>query len=67
MLRVNYDTSTRRVTGFNALGVRLRHEVCERWLRAGVTIDEVLPQLGLADFDPEWAGKRVVEAVQSWT
>jgi hypothetical protein len=31
-LRVNYHPHSRQVLGFNAFGIRLRHEVCDRWL-----------------------------------
>lgn len=42
-----------RVVGFNALGWRLRHRVCEGWIAAAAGVDEVLDNLGRAGFDPE--------------
>ena len=53
-IRINYDTATKAVLGFNLMGVRYRHEVCEKWLKAGIHIEEMLPQLALANFDPEF-------------
>jgi NADPH-dependent 2,4-dienoyl-CoA reductase/sulfur reductase-like enzyme len=53
-IRLNYDTHTGHITGFNLMGVRYRHEVCERWLRDKTHIESVLQQLGLANFDPEF-------------
>ena len=45
------------VVGFNLLGVRFRHEVCERWIREKRGVDYVLDRLGDANFDPEF-GRR---------
>lgn len=42
------------VLGFNTLGVRYRHEVCERWIVERRSIDYVLEHLGEANFDPEF-------------
>jgi len=41
------------IIGFNLLGIRFRHEVCERWIREGRSIDHVLDHLEEAHFDPE--------------
>jgi NADPH-dependent 2,4-dienoyl-CoA reductase/sulfur reductase-like enzyme len=41
------------VIGFNLMGVRWRHAVCERWIAEGRDLDHVLPRLGEAAFDPE--------------
>jgi NADPH-dependent 2,4-dienoyl-CoA reductase/sulfur reductase-like enzyme len=43
------------VVGFNALGLRLRQEVCEQWLRQPAPVATVLTQLGAANFDPEFS------------
>jgi NADPH-dependent 2,4-dienoyl-CoA reductase/sulfur reductase-like enzyme len=42
------------VVGFNLMGVRYRHRVCERWIRERRPIDWVLEHLGEANFDPEF-------------
>jgi len=36
------------------MGVRYRHEVCERWLQKKTHIEEVIQDLSLANFDPEF-------------
>ena len=36
------------------MGIRYRHEVCERWILNKTAIDEVLENLALANFDPEF-------------
>jgi 3-phenylpropionate/trans-cinnamate dioxygenase ferredoxin reductase component len=42
------------VIGFNLLGVRYRHRVCEAWIREKRSIEYVLENLGAANFDPEF-------------
>ncbi|MFC2176512.1 NAD(P)/FAD-dependent oxidoreductase [Bacteroidota bacterium] len=56
-LRIVFDKQTKSVLGFNAFGVRLRHQVCEQWIREQATIDKVLAELGKANFDPEFFKK----------
>ncbi|MBL4848917.1 MAG: FAD-dependent oxidoreductase [Planctomycetes bacterium] len=41
------------VTGINAMGLRLRHRVCERWILEKASLDFVLDHLAEAAFDPE--------------
>ena len=53
-IRVNFDKVAMAVTGFNLMGVRYRHEVCEQWLMQCAHIEEVLQNLALANFDPEF-------------
>lgn len=53
-VRIVYDENTNSVVGFNLMGVRYRHEVCEKWLKDQTQMEEVLSQLNLAEFDPEF-------------
>ena len=53
-IRINFDKNTREVVGFNLMGIRYRHEVCEKWIRERTPIAVVLQNLGLANFDPEF-------------
>ncbi len=53
-IRINYETKGGAVTGFNLMGVRYRHEVCEKWILTRTNIDTVLQNLSLANFDPEF-------------
>ena len=53
-VRINYEASTKVVRGFNLMGIRYRHEVCEKWIATETHIEEVLQNLGLANFDPEF-------------
>ncbi len=52
-LRVNYHPHNRQVLGFNAFGIRLRHEVCDRWLTEKRPVEYVIGHLREANFDPE--------------
>lgn len=49
-----YDKISEKVAGLNLMGIRYRHEVCEKWLRQSAHIEEVLQNLGMANFDPEF-------------
>ena len=42
------------VIGFNFMGIRGRHQVCERWIQEKRSLDEVLDRLEEANFDPEF-------------
>lgn len=53
-IRINYRETDGSVLGFNLMGVRYRHEVCEQWIADGTTIEQVLQNLGIANFDPEF-------------
>ena len=53
-IRIVYDENTGSVLGFNLMGIRYRHEVCEKWLREKTHVEEVLQNLGIANFDPEF-------------
>ena len=53
-IRINYETETGRVLGFNLLGIRYRHEVCVRWIKEERPITYVLQHLKEANFDPEF-------------
>ena len=53
-IRIVYDKNTSEILGFNLMGVRYRHEVCEKWLRDKESVETVLQNLSLANFDPEF-------------
>lgn len=53
-IRIVYNSDDNSILGFNLMGVRYRHEVCEKWLRDKTNIEIVLQNLSLANFDPEF-------------
>ncbi|MFN0034929.1 MAG: FAD-dependent oxidoreductase [Saprospiraceae bacterium] len=62
-IRINYEQESSRVIGFNLMGIRYRHEVCDKWIRDGAHIETVLQNLGLANFDPEFSSQYEAEIV----
>lgn len=53
-IRIVYERDNMSVRGFNLLGIRYRHEVCERWISGQRKVHEVLAHLHEANFDPEF-------------
>ncbi len=53
-IRIVYKKEHENVVGFNLMGIRYRHEVCERWIKNKTSIREVLKHLKQANFDPEF-------------
>ena len=53
-IRLIYNAAEGFLIGINLMGIRYRHEVCDRWLRTKVHITEVLANLREANFDPEF-------------
>ncbi len=54
LLRINSDRETGQVLGFNVMGLRLRQDQCEAWIRENATVSQVLRSLKKARFDPEF-------------
>ncbi|NNE27879.1 MAG: NAD(P)/FAD-dependent oxidoreductase [Saprospiraceae bacterium] len=53
-IRLNYHAINKNLTGVNLLGIRFRQEVCEKWIREKTHIEDVLKDICLADFNPEF-------------
>lgn len=53
-VRIVFNKATQVVVGFNLMGTRFRHEVCEQWIRTKSKVAEVISNLALASFDPEF-------------
>ncbi len=56
-ITIAYDKNSRKFLGINAFGIRMRHEVFNRWLTKEKTIDFVIESLHEANFDPEFYKK----------
>ena len=52
-VRLYWEAGTGVVQGFHLMGIRFRQEVCEAWILQRTHINEVVADLGLANFDPE--------------
>ena len=65
-VRIIYNTATLAVEGFNLMGIRFRHEVCEKWLKEKTNIESVLSNLRLALFDPEFYTDEMDQVVKEY-
>lgn len=63
-IRINYEENDGTIRGFNLMGIRYRHEVCEKWIIDGKHIEDVLQELGMANFDPEFYTEYEAEVVK---
>jgi NAD(P)H-nitrite reductase large subunit len=65
-IRLVFDKNNRQILGFNLMGIRYRHEVCEKWIREKTPVEEVLQNLSLANFDPEFYKTYELELVKMY-
>ncbi|WP_247234190.1 FAD/NAD(P)-binding oxidoreductase [Telluribacter sp. SYSU D00476] len=65
-LRINHKSDAGAVVGFNAMGLRLRHEVCERWIKEERSIRYAMEHLRDIHFDPEFFRRHEEEIVQTY-
>ncbi|OWY20822.1 NAD(P)/FAD-dependent oxidoreductase [Sphingobacteriales bacterium UPWRP_1] len=54
-LRLVYQTQTGALQGVAALGIRLRHQVLEKWMAQQIPAETALTQFRAAIFDPEFS------------
>ncbi len=52
-VRLYWNAATGAVTGFHLMGTRYRQDVCFAWIGERTHVEEVVANLGMADFDPE--------------
>ena len=62
-VRIVFDKNTDVILGFNLMGIRFRHEVCEKWLKDKAKVDDVMANLKLANFDPEFYSRYEADIV----
>lgn len=53
-IRINYRKADNVVIGFNLLGIRFRHALCEKWILEERPVSFVLENLSAVNFDPEF-------------
>jgi len=61
-----WDKNTSEFIGINTFGIRLRHELFDNWLKQKVSIDEVIKNLKIANFDPELFKSFETEIIQQF-
>ena len=53
-ITINTDSTTGQFIGINTFGIRMRHEIFDRWLTEERSTDYILEHLKDANFDPEF-------------
>ncbi|WP_426431442.1 NAD(P)/FAD-dependent oxidoreductase [Winogradskyella sp. HB-48] len=53
-ITIAYHKDTNQFLGINSFGIRMRHEVCDKWLTEKRDLDYVINHLEAANFDPEF-------------
>lgn len=66
-IRINFESASGVVVGMNAMGIRQRHEVWDKWIGKKATIAQVMGQLEATNFDPEFFQTHENDIRQSFT
>ena len=53
-LTISFDKESKKFLGINTFGIRMRHEIFDRWLNEERSVDYVIEHLIDANFDPEF-------------
>jgi len=53
-ITISFDKDTHQFLGINTFGIRMRHEIFDKWLTEKRAIEHVLEYLADANFDPEF-------------
>jgi NAD(P)H-nitrite reductase large subunit len=53
-ITVAFDKTSKKFLGINTFGIRMRHEIFDRWLDQAKGVDHVMEHLKDANFDPEF-------------
>ena len=64
-LTISFEKNSNKFLGINTFGIRMRHEIFDRWLTEERSVDYVVEHLIDANFDPEFYGhyeKDIAEA-----
>lgn len=56
-LHFQFEKNSRKFLGVNAFGIRLRHEIIDKWLTEELPIEQVISQFSKANFDKEFSKK----------
>ena len=65
-MRFAYDTKSHVFLGVNTFGIRMRHQQFNDWLNQKATIDQVINDLSMANFDPEFYKKYEPKIKDLW-
>jgi NAD(P)H-nitrite reductase large subunit len=65
-LRIVFKNGSEQVVGMNFFGLRMKHKVCEKWIKERKTIDYVIENLKEANFDPEFFKQHEIEILNAY-
>ena len=65
-LRLVFNKEDRSLVGCNNFGIRMRHQIFERWIESNKTIEYALEHLKDANFDPEFFKAHEAEIVDKF-
>ncbi|NRB60207.1 MAG: NAD(P)/FAD-dependent oxidoreductase [Winogradskyella sp.] len=66
-ITVAFDKNTNTFLGINTFGIRMRHEVFDKWLTEKRDVDYVMKHLSIANFDPEFYSRYESEILRAYT
>lgn len=66
-ITIEYELESNRFLGINTLGIRMRHEMFDRWLSEKRSTDYVIEHLKDANFDPEFYKTFETEILKSYS
>ncbi len=65
-ITIAFDSESKLFLGINTFGIRMRHEIFDRWLTEEKSVDYVLEYLKDANFDPEFYAQYEDEIVTKY-
>ena len=65
-ITMSYHKDSKKFLGINTFGIRMRHEIFDRWLNEERDMDYVMEHLIDANFDPEFYKKYEAEIVNTY-
>ena len=66
LIRFAYSAKSKTLLGVSSLGIRLRHQIFEQWLREEKNVKEAIDSLHKANFDPEFTPDPTLEVQDSF-
>lgn len=64
--RLVFVAGSTKLVGITVFGIRLRHEVLDRWLRQSIRADDAMQALRLAQFDPEFTADWTSDVIAAY-
>lgn len=65
-ITISYDGNSHEFLGINTFGIRMRHEIFDRWLSQKKSVEFVIEYLADANFDPEFYRANEAEILEKF-